>query len=111
VLAEVRAGADATVDFTRDELQQLMWSNVGLERSLGDLRAASEILAGWHATGETVADGERRNLLDLARIIVRAAMAREESRGAHDRVDFPETSEAFEYCLEWQVPVLQEVAR
>jgi L-aspartate oxidase len=55
--------------------------------------------------GDSVDAGEVRNLLDLARIIVHAALVREESRGAHDRLDFPLTREEFEYSLEWQVPV------
>lgn len=110
-LAEVRAPETGHAEFTRRELQQLMWSHVGLERSLDTLRQAEAQLSTWGAHGDTVADGERRNLLDLARIVVRAALAREESRGAHDRTDFADTSDSFEYSLEWQVPALQEAGR
>jgi L-aspartate oxidase len=35
------------------------------------------------------AHGEARNLLQCAELIVRSAIAREESRGAHYRTDFP----------------------
>jgi L-aspartate oxidase len=35
--------------------------------------------------------GEDANLLTLARLVVAAALAREESRGAHFRSDFPLT--------------------
>ncbi len=94
---------------TRDVLRELMWSHVGLERSLDRLREARERLAGWHADGDDVASGELRNLLDLARLVVNAAIVREESRGAHDRTDFPETREEFAYSLEWTVPVAQPV--
>ena len=38
---------------------------------------------------------ELRNLHTLTILIARMAFAREESRGAHQRVDFPETSPAF----------------
>jgi L-aspartate oxidase len=38
---------------------------------------------------------EVRNLLAVARVLVAAARAREESRGTHTRLDFPETAEAF----------------
>lgn len=102
-------GDTATTAVTRKQLQELMWSKVGLERSLVDLREAEALLAGWHADGDTVDAGEVRNLLDLARLMVRAAIVREESRGAHDRTDHPETSADFEFSLEWQVPVTATV--
>ena len=80
---------------SRPELQHLMWNSVGLYRSGPALRAAEAALAGWHVDGDTVHDLENRNLLDLARVIVRAALAREESRGAHYRSDFPSTDPRF----------------
>jgi L-aspartate oxidase len=95
-----------TEPFERAELQQLMWQHVGVERSLAGLRTAAATLARWGVDGTTVTAGEDRNLLDLAHIIVRAAIAREESRGAHDRTDFPATSPAFARSFEWAVPAL-----
>jgi L-aspartate oxidase len=92
--------------FERAELQQLMWQHVGVERSRAGLRSAAATLARWGVDGTTVAAGEDRNLLDLARIIVGAAIVREESRGAHDRTDFPEASPAFARSFEWAVPAL-----
>jgi L-aspartate oxidase len=44
----------------------------------------------------TRAQSELRNLHTLTTLIARAALGREESRGAHMRVDFPATSPAFE---------------
>ncbi|ERK65873.1 hypothetical protein N136_04767, partial [Leifsonia aquatica ATCC 14665] len=38
--------------------------------------------------------GEDRDLLQVGRLVVAAALAREESRGAHFRSDFPLTSAA-----------------
>lgn len=96
--------------FARADLQRLMWELVGLERSLDELRAADARLATWRATGATPADVEDRNLLDLARIVVTAAIRREESRGAHDRTDFPETRGEFEYSVEWKQSVKALVA-
>ncbi|MDH6181127.1 L-aspartate oxidase [Microbacteriaceae bacterium SG_E_30_P1] len=98
---------------SRAEVQALMWSLVGLERSLPQLEVARDQLSRWRAPEPDSVDpvdaGEVRNLLDLARIIVHAAIAREESRGAHDRVDFPLTRDEFEYSLEWRVPVTEPV--
>lgn len=76
-----------TRSFTRAELQQLMWRHAGLERTAEGLREAAAALAGWHAAGDGVQRLEDENLLDLARLLVDAALAREESVGAHYRAD------------------------
>ena len=51
--------------------------------------------------GDTIDDHEDRNLLELGRLMVAAALRREESRGAHARRDFPETEEAFARSFLW----------
>lgn len=96
---------DGSESFERAELQELMWSLVGLERDAVGLALAASRLASWTAQGDTVDDGEKRNLLDLARLIVHAAQRREESRGAHERLDFPETDPALAHSFGWRVPV------
>ena len=101
-------GSDTTAASRRD-IQNLMWNLVGLERSIDSLTAARAQLLAWHAEGGSVDAGEVRNLLDLARIVVHAALAREESRGAHDRLDFPETREDYAYSLEWAQPAMAKV--
>ncbi|PZQ91738.1 MAG: L-aspartate oxidase [Leifsonia xyli] len=87
----------------RADIQQLMWAAVGLERDAATLRAALDTLAGWEVAGEGTASLENRNLLDLARIVTRAALVREESRGAHDRTDFPDTRDAWAYSFAWRL--------
>ena len=42
---------------------------------------------------------ELRNLVDVGRALVHAALRREESRGVHSRRDFPFTSPRFELRL------------
>jgi L-aspartate oxidase len=86
----------ATEPFTRLQLQTLLWTHCGIERNATSLQQALNQLNHWHAYGTTVHDLEDRNLLDLARVVVAAALARKESRGAHFREDFPETSHAEE---------------
>ncbi|POH69005.1 L-aspartate oxidase [Cryobacterium zongtaii] len=78
----------------RSTLQELLWEAAGVHRSGSGLTRAAVTLAGWRAVDRaraTVAELETGNLLDLGRLIVAAALAREESRGAHHRADFPDS--------------------
>ena len=45
--------------------------------------------------GRSAADPEVRNLAEAGWALVHAARAREESRGAHSRLDFPHPSPEF----------------
>lgn len=79
--------ADAAV-VDRGALQRLMWDRVGLERDASGLAAASARLDGWRAPEvDNRRTAEDRNLLELARLTVAAALARTESVGAHTRSD------------------------
>lgn len=99
----------------RAALQQLMWRFAGVHRSGDGLEAASETLAAWTAADAasatdpelSIAQREDANLLDLARLLVSAALERRESRGAHFRSDYPATSYDFARHLAWarEVPV------
>jgi L-aspartate oxidase len=83
---------DPTVD--RSALQELLWDTAGVHRSGAGLTRAAATLTGWRAADRATADVaelETGNLLDLGRLIVTAALEREESRGAHHRADFPAT--------------------
>ncbi|MEA9985247.1 L-aspartate oxidase [Subtercola sp. RTI3] len=98
------ASGDASDDakFSRAALQQLMWNAVGVYRDAAPLSAAQAQFARWQTAcdatpAETITALEDRNLLLLARLIAAAARQREESRGAHYRSDFPETSTLFHH--------------
>ncbi|PWC02981.1 L-aspartate oxidase [Agromyces badenianii] len=88
-----RPSADAAGDVVdRAELQDLMWRHVGLERDEDGLLAASARLDAWRAADRRDRhSAEDRNLLDLARLTVAAALARHASCGAHFRTDAPES--------------------
>ena len=96
-----RAMVCATVpERGKENLQDLMWRNVGIARNGTRLLLTARILNLWqrqfYAGGpqpETTEEFELRNMLVVARLIVEAALQRRESRGAHYREDFPETSE------------------
>lgn len=74
----------------RESLQRLMTRDAGVLRTGESLTRASEALGTMQATSV-----EDANLLAVARVLVTAALAREESRGTHTRLDFPESSPAF----------------
>ncbi len=73
-------------------LQQMMWQKAGLLRDAKGLNAAAATLEQIRAQLPPATDRatlELRNLHAVAELIVTSALAREESRGAHYRNDFP----------------------
>jgi L-aspartate oxidase len=82
------------VDVTR--LRALMWECAGVVRSGEKLHGALKELTTTATADDRLdrAHGEARNLLQCAELIVRSAIAREESRGAHYRIDFPAHDDA-----------------
>ena len=81
----------------RATLQRAMTFGAGVRRDTESLGRAAVAVAEAHAAvddREGVAWAEVRNLADVAATIVRAATAREETRGAHTREDFPATDPA-----------------
>ncbi|MCB1513007.1 MAG: hypothetical protein KDJ36_19090, partial [Hyphomicrobiaceae bacterium] len=89
----------------RDRLAQVMWDDVGVIRDALGIERGLAGIADCRAAllAQGVVDGDRRfnltwhdwlnleSLLDLSEVIGRAALARDDSRGAHFREDFPET--------------------
>jgi L-aspartate oxidase len=101
VVVEPSIGQVEQTVVDRPALRKLMWNDAGLYRSATGLTEAVRLISGWRADGTDVAAREDANLLDLARLVVKAALQREESRGAHFRSDFPETSEQFAHHVSW----------
>ncbi len=80
-------------------LQDLMWRNVGMDRNSSRLLLSARILSTWEraaAEPDDLASHQLRNMVLLARLIVEAALLRQESRGSHFRGDFPDTSASWE---------------
>jgi len=107
-LETAAAGSIAAGSPQRAEIQSLLWDAAGLERDAAGLTAALALLESWQADGATVAELETRNLLELGRLLTRAALAREESRGAHDRTDFADTREEWAHSLTWRLASVLE---
>ena len=100
------AGPHGSLEELRERLYELMWNKVGVIREGGELNSAANELHDLdaaldaHALG---ADAERafnlswhdwinlKSLVETSRAITAAALAREDSRGAHFRTDFPES--------------------
>ena len=79
-----------------EALQDLMWRNVGISRNGSRLLLSARILNVWERTlaeAHDLASHQLRNMLLVARLMVEGALLRQESRGSHFRMDFPETSE------------------
>ncbi|KAK3155952.1 hypothetical protein QOZ80_2AG0100880 [Eleusine coracana subsp. coracana] len=92
---------------TRMELQSVMWEYVGIVRSTGRLKNAEwkigdleseweEFLfrRGWKPTMVGIEACEMRNLFCCAKLVVKSALARRESRGLHFTEDFPYLEES-----------------
>ncbi|MEP6782892.1 MAG: L-aspartate oxidase [Acidobacteriota bacterium] len=82
-----RAAVPGTVPDEK-AVRGLMWNSVGLWRERALLETAIEALDEWHA-----AFGDDRGrvaaIVTVGRLMARAALRREETRGSHARADFP----------------------
>jgi L-aspartate oxidase len=94
-------------------LQSLVWDRVGIIRSGQSLNEAANILATWCLSPDKRRDRqelpiptptdrpsyELNNLVLCARLMTEAALVREESRGAHFRTDFPQSSPQWQHHI------------
>ncbi|MEZ6135741.1 MAG: L-aspartate oxidase [Pirellulaceae bacterium] len=83
----------------RNSVQSLMWRMVGvqrtakrLEEAVADIRSYSRYVLPHAFTTEE--GWELQNLLTVSHLMAEAALARQESRGVHMRLDYPQTDDA-----------------
>jgi L-aspartate oxidase len=79
----------------RETLQALLWDSAGIVRDGAGLRSARAMLDGVRDTPSHDSKAELTNMTLYGRLIVEAALRREESRGAHFRADFPTTEDVW----------------
>lgn len=96
-MSEVRPERRTEIDIDDlvASLRAETWRNLAIERDRAGLEHALERLSFWsgYVLAEVFAGPrgwELQNMLTVAWLMARAALAREESRGAHHRLDFPE---------------------
>ncbi|MGA7382373.1 MAG: L-aspartate oxidase [Terriglobales bacterium] len=88
---------DMPIEQVMGEIQDLMWRDVGIVRTGATLKRALDQLAQISARvahPQTRRAFEARNIHLVGTLVARAALAREESRGAHYRLDFPTHNDA-----------------
>lgn len=97
------------VNGLRDKLMDVMWDDVGVKRHVKPLTSALSALA--QIKSELLSTGlddndlafnmtwhdwlNIRSLLEISEVITRAAISRENSRGAHYREDFPDEGDLY----------------
>jgi L-aspartate oxidase len=89
----------------KSDLQNLSWQAAGISRVQDDLEIALKQIIRWQEALNQLSEPSRlwietRNLVDYAYLVMRSALYRTESRGAHYRSDFPNPDH------DWQVHTL-----
>ncbi len=84
---------DTALEQLITQIQDLMWSEVGIVRMRPGMQKAVNALGELSpkfANATTRRANEAANLHTAALLVARSALAREESRGAHYRIDYPD---------------------
>ena len=117
---EPNGGESLDLADIRNSLQAVMWRQVGVERTASSLREALDAVEGWcrYVLPRQFSDPQGwqlQNMLQVARLMIHAALVRDETRGVHFRSDCPEPSQKWLAHVVWQRgserPRLEPLAR
>jgi len=91
----------------RNSLRSLMWRHVGVERDGESLAEALDTVEGWcrYVLPRQFSDPQGwqlQNMLEVSRLMIRAAIKRCETRGVHFRSDAPQASDQWRVHIDWQ---------
>ena len=96
------------LDDIRNSLKSLMWRSAGVRRNERDLRRAADSIDQWchyvlPRQFNEPGGWELQNMLVVARVMVDAALQRQESRGVHLRTDFPEIQASWQRRIAYRI--------
>lgn len=110
IVSEVHTSEHGELDLSdiRSSLRSAMWRNVGIERAGSRMSDVLQMFGFWGRYGmdavfSTPHGWETQNLLTLGLLMTRAAIARKESRGTHQRIDHPDTDAAQAHHRCWHI--------
>lgn len=104
---EPNGGESLDLADIRNSLQAVMWRQVGVERTVSSLREALDAVEGWcrYVLPRQFSDPQGwqlQNMLQVARLMIHAAIVREETRGVHFRSDYPRASDTWLAHVAWR---------
>ncbi len=109
IISNIRQSDRSRLDLAdvRSSLRSVMWRHVGIERDGQRLHEVQEMFEFWaRYTMDKIFDKrtgwEVQNLLTVGAMVTQSACWRQESRGTHFRMDYPEMDEALRIHDLWR---------
>ena len=88
------SSTDTNVEDIEEQVRSLLWNGCGLFRNREGLTNVLEVCNEWRQKFDQPGFSPRmQSIVTVGELVARAALRREESRGAHYRTDFPERND------------------
>ncbi|MCC6906325.1 MAG: L-aspartate oxidase [Phycisphaerales bacterium] len=109
IISDIALSEHGGLDLTdvRSSLRSVVWRHLGITRSGQTMSDVRDMIDFWgRYTLDKIFDDpmgwETQNMLLVAALICKSALWRQESRGVHNRRDFPESRDAFRCHDVWR---------